>query len=278
MKTWLSLVFLISLSFTDRHQDPRKENFPEEILYVKNMPAPENLWVFIMAGQSNMAGRGFVEPQDTIPNKRILSIDKSGNWIYAKEPLHFYEPKLAGLDCGMAFANRLLDSVPENISVAMIPCAVGGSSIEQWLRDDTFRGVSLFTNFSEKVKLTQKYSKIKAILWHQGESDAHPKTIPDYADNLDSLVSKFRETVEDKNLPVLIGELGKFGEPLQNQINRESINLLIHTFSDETTDIYVINTSDLEHKGDHVHFNSDSQRKMGERFAKEYLQSIYSKL
>ncbi|MEQ8808135.1 MAG: sialate O-acetylesterase, partial [Imperialibacter sp.] len=29
-------------------------------------------WVFVMAGQSNMAGRGIVEPQDTVTNPRIL--------------------------------------------------------------------------------------------------------------------------------------------------------------------------------------------------------------
>lgn len=64
-------------------------NFPKKIDYVDKFPNPDSLYIFIMAGQSNMAGRGFVEPKDTIPHKRILSIDKSMNWIYAKEPLHF---------------------------------------------------------------------------------------------------------------------------------------------------------------------------------------------
>ena len=53
----------------------------------------ENVWVFIMAGQSNMAGRGIVEAEDTISDKRIFSINKDGQIIIAKEPIHFYEPR-----------------------------------------------------------------------------------------------------------------------------------------------------------------------------------------
>ena len=46
-------------------------------------------WVFILAGQSNMAGRGAVEAEDTITHPRINTNDKNGNIILAKEPLHF---------------------------------------------------------------------------------------------------------------------------------------------------------------------------------------------
>jgi hypothetical protein len=73
---------------------------------VKNIPDKENLWVFILAGQSNMAGRGTVEAQDTIPSERIFTINKDGEVKIAKEPLHFYEPSMAGLDCGLSFAKR----------------------------------------------------------------------------------------------------------------------------------------------------------------------------
>ncbi|NJM15442.1 MAG: sialate O-acetylesterase [Bacteroidales bacterium] len=83
-------------------------NFPQTINYVDKLPNPDSLYVFILAGQSNMAGRGFVESHDTLPNKRILTIDKSMKWIFAKEPLHFYEPSLTGLDCGMSFAKSYL--------------------------------------------------------------------------------------------------------------------------------------------------------------------------
>src|SRR5690554_1837837 len=137
----------------------------------KILPDRENTWVFILAGQSNMAGRGLVEPQDTITSERIWSIDRKGELVVAKEPLHFYEPKMAGLDCGLSFGKALLDDIPDNVSVLLIPTAVGGSSISQWLGDSTHRDVQLFSNFLEKVEIAKKEGVIKGILWHQGESD-----------------------------------------------------------------------------------------------------------
>jgi hypothetical protein len=172
-------------------------NFPQTRNYVDKLPNPDSLYIFIMAGQSNMAGRGFVEPQDTLPNKRILTIDKSINWIYAKEPLHFYEPSLTGLDCGMSFGKKLLDSIPEGISIAVIPCAVGGSSIEQWINNETFRGVKLLDNFKEKVNFAKDYGKIKGIIWHQGESNAKSELIPKYSQRLDSLINRFRFVIKN---------------------------------------------------------------------------------
>lgn len=254
-----------------------RANFPHNIEYVKEMPNVDSLYIFIMAGQSNMAGRGFVEPQDTIPNKRILTIDKSMNWVYAKEPFHFYEPSMTGLDCGMSFAKKLLDSIPQNISIAIIPCAVGGSSIQQWLNDETFRGTTLLTNFKNKVDFAQKHGAIKGILWHQGENDATLERIPSYSQKLDSLINAFRKIVANNSLPVLIGEIRSYSESKETQTIWDSINSIIHITAKNKNGIFVIKTEDLQHKGDKLHFNSESQRKLGARFAQKYLESIVPK-
>ncbi len=239
--------------------------------YIDKLPNSDSLYIFFMAGQSNMAGRGFVEPIDTIPDKRILTIDKNNSWIYAKEPLHFYEPSLTGLDCGMSFAKKLLDSIPQGISIAMIPCAVGGSSIEQWLNNDTFRGVTLLENFKRKVNFVKGYGEIKAVLWHQGESNARSELIPTYSQKLDSLINVFRTIVENDSLPILIGELGHYAEPKEKQARWDSINWIIHDLGDNYN-ITVASTKDLSHRGDRVHFDSGSQRKLGERLAHKYLE------
>ncbi|MEN8117437.1 MAG: sialate O-acetylesterase [Bacteroidota bacterium] len=247
-------------------------NFPQKIDYVDKLPYSDSLYIFIMAGQSNMAGRGFVEPQDTVPNRRIMTIDKSMNWIYAKEPLHFYEPSLTGLDCGMSFAKKLLDSIPEGISIAIIPCAVGGSSIEQWLNNETFRGVTLLDNFKGKVDFVKDYGIIKGIIWHQGESNAKSELIPKYSQRLDSLINGFRVFVKNDTLPVILGELGSYSEPIEKQIKWDSINKIINKLTETDENLAVIETGDLIHKGDKVHFDSESQRILGERFAKKYLE------
>ena len=249
----------------------RTTYFPKRIEVMSNSKKKENVWVFIMAGQSNMAGRGIVEPEDTVPDKRILSINEKGQIIIAKEPLHFYEPERTGLDCGLSFAKTLITKIPDSVSILIIPTAVGGSSIKQWLGDSTYRNVKLFSNFLSKVALAKQNGIIKGILWHQGESDANEKDIPLHKERLGLLFSKFRAAVGNNELPVLLAELGSFSE---NPVNFNLINKAIHEYAIEDKNSRVISTKDLKDKGDHLHFNSKGQRTMGKRFAKEYL-SMY---
>ena len=176
-----------------KQDDNRTEFFPKIEQKPDVIPDKENVWVFILAGQSNMAGRGKVEPVDTIPDIRIFTINKEGELLLAKEPLHFYEPAATGLDCGLSFGKELLKHIPDSISVLIIPTAVGGSSISQWINDSTFRNVTLMTNFKEKIEIGQKYGTIKGILWHQGENDATTQeTIEIYDKQLQKLFTLFR--------------------------------------------------------------------------------------
>jgi len=249
-------------------QELRMKNFPKTEVKADRLPKKKNLWVFILAGQSNMAGRGFVEPQDTVPSDRIFTLNKDGSLIIAKEPLHFYEPSLTGLDCGLSFGKELIQHIPDNVSLLIIPSAIGGSSISQWLGDSTFRNVKLFSNFSEKATIGRKYGTIKGVLWHQGESDANPSDIPFYANRLENLISIFRKATSHKKLPVMIGELGSYS--LNNE-NWEKINSQIRLAVSRDHHASLIRTADLNEKGDKIHFNSQGQRILGQRFANEYI-------
>lgn len=265
------LVFFNLLSCNKKIATERTAYFPKQI---EKMPTPgnkENIWVFIMAGQSNMAGRGLVEPQDTISNKRILTIDKSGQLIIAKEPLHFYEPERTGLDCGLSFAKTLLKKIPDTITILMIPTAVGGSSVRQWLADSLYRNVKLFSNFKAKAELAKQYGTIKGILWHQGESDANEKDIPMHEQRITELFSKFRAVAGNIDLPVFIGELGSFSV---NKTNFSLLNETLRNYSATDKNSFLISTEDLKDKGDSLHFDSKGQRLMGKRFANAYLKTL----
>lgn len=250
--------------------DIRTKSFPKKEVEAKKIPKRKNTWVFILAGQSNMAGRGLVEPQDTIPSERIITINKNGKVIIAKEPLHFYEPTLTGLDCGLSFGSAIVKEVPSKISVLLIPTAVGGSSISQWLGDSTHRNVKLLTNFKEKVAIGKKYGTIKGILWHQGESDTNPNDAPRYRERLDKLFKKFRIAAGNEKLPILIGELGSYSD----NKNWAVVNGLIHLCAESDNHTAVITTTDLKDKGDALHFNSEGQRILGQRFAQAYLKMM----
>jgi len=262
---------IFSASCSHKTVAERTTYFPKRTEVISNSINKENVWVFIMAGQSNMAGRGVVEPEDTVSDKRIFSINKNEQIIIAKEPLHFYEPERTGLDCGLSFAKTLVKKIPDNVSILIIPTAVGGSSIRQWLGDSVYRDVKLFSNFLAKVEIAKQNGIIKGILWHQGESDANENDIPLHKQRLGLLFSKFRAAVGNNELPVLLGELGSFSE---NQANFNLINKAIHEYASEDKNSRVILTNDLKDKGDHLHFNSKGQRAMGKRFAKAYLKML----
>ena len=265
----LSIFLLIGC--TTKENDNRTEFFPKVELKAEFIPDKHNVWAFVLAGQSNMAGRGKVEPVDTIPNTRILSINKNGDLIIAKEPLHFYEPSMTGLDCGLSFGKTLLKHVPDSITILIIPTAVGGSSISQWINDSIFRNVNLLSNFKEKMVLAEKFGIIKGILWHQGETDAATtETIEIYNDQLKKLFVLFRNETDNKSLPVFIGELGSFSK---NNENWQAINNKIKEYTEADSVAFLIKTSDLNHKGDRVHFDSEGQRKIGKRFAEKFIET-----
>ena len=260
------LIFMLSVSY-GQDKSERTQFFPKEELSVNNIPDKENIWVFILAGQSNMAGRGLVEPQDTVPNNRVYALNGKGNIIIAKEPLHFYEPSMAGLDSGLSFGKSLIKHIPDSISVLLVPTAVGGSSISQWLNDSIHREVKLFSNFKRMAELGMQYGTVKGILWHQGESDAKTKEAPLYQSKLSELIYQFRKVVGNQETTVVIGQLGSYStNPLWSKIN-DHIKYYVST--DPNTGM--INTQDLKDKGDKVHFDSKAQRVLGERYANEFI-------
>lgn len=262
------LLFQCFCAIAQKAKEERTKNFPHKEEKVVTIPNKSKVWVFMMAGQSNMEGRGLVEPQDTISNNRILTINSKNELVIAKEPIHFSTPAYRGLDCGMSFANELLKSIPKDVVILLLPTAVGGSPIEKWIKDLPHRKINLYSNFKEKLELGKQYGNIKAILWHQGESDANASGISNRDQNLKTLFGSFRKDIGNQKLPILIGEIGSFSkEPeLWAEINKANYKYIQE---DKYADI--VETADLKDNGDKVHFDGESQREMGKRFAKKYI-------
>ena len=159
-----------------------------------------------------------------------------------------------------------------NITILLIPTAVGGSPIQCWLGDSTFRGVKLLTNFNEKAKIGLQYGTIKGIIWHQGESNANDETnINLHTSRLTALFKIFRKTTKNNNLPILLGELGSYSKTDKNW---QLLNTTLRNYVSQDKNAALITTQDLKQKGDYIHFDSESQRKMGERFAIDYLKHL----
>ena len=269
----ISLIFSVLDAFAGNKKEPG-QNTSDSIPAIPDYkPAKENVWIFILAGQSNMAGRGLVEAEDTIPNERVFSINHEGEIIPAREPLHWYEPQLTGLDCGHSFGKTLAPHLPDSVTILILPMAVGGSSISQWIGDSTHRNVTLFSNFKEKVAFGKANGTIKAILWHQGESDSGSEELIElYQERLQTLFLKFRTQIGNDSLPILIGELGSYSA---NDANWQAVNRQIKAYMASDPYASLIPTSDFTHKGDFIHFDSEGQRELGKRFALKFLDINY---
>jgi hypothetical protein len=48
-----------------------------------------------------MAGRGVVEPEDQVPNPRVLTWTKDGKWVPTVDPIDFRSPSWSRRDCMM---------------------------------------------------------------------------------------------------------------------------------------------------------------------------------
>src|SRR4051794_5233593 len=86
--------------------------------------------LYLLVGQSNMAGRGKVEKEDQTPHARVLVLNKDDAWVPAADPLHF-DKRSAGVGPGLTFGKVLAEADP-GVTIGLIPCAAGGSPITVW--------------------------------------------------------------------------------------------------------------------------------------------------
>ena len=64
---------------------------------------PNGLNIFLLIGQSNMAGRGKLDDVSELVHPDLFMF-RAGQWLPAAEPLHTDKPRIAGVGLGMSFA------------------------------------------------------------------------------------------------------------------------------------------------------------------------------
>lgn len=243
----------------------------EEPSPVSALPERDKFHLFLLAGQSNMAGRGDVSEQDREIHPRVLSFNRDGEWIPAVDPLHWDKPS-AGVGLGRSFAFQLGEADPE-ITVGLIPAASGGSYISAWApggyHDQT--DSHPYDEAIERARAAMKDGELKAILWHQGESDAEPEHAAVYKEKLRAVIAQFREDLQLPDLPFIIGQLGQFdGKPwneyevIVDQAHRE--------LAEEMPNVAFVSAEGLTPKDDMVHFDAASLREFGKRYAEVYIE------
>lgn len=229
--------------------------------------ARDKFHLYLLIGQSNMAGRGKVEEQDRTPHPRVFMFTKAQAWAPAGEPLHFDKPKAAGVGPGFAFAKAMAEADP-SATVGLIPCAVGGSPLDSWKPGalDAATKTHPYDDALARVKAAMKDGTLKGILWHQGESDSSEKLAPTYGARLEQLMGRLRDELGDE-VPIVVGQLAPF--KTRDNAWAQKVNEELTYFPFRLANCAVASSEGFVHKGDNVHFDAPSAREFGRRYAEQ---------
>ncbi|XP_031267159.1 probable carbohydrate esterase At4g34215 [Pistacia vera] len=232
--------------------------------------------IFVLAGQSNMAGRGGVSsgkwsgdvPPECKPDPSILRLSAKLSWEVAHEPLHsdIDVGKTCGVGPGMAFANevRLRANESRVGVVGLVPCAIGGTKITEW-----GKGTLLYRELVRRANVSvSEGGIIRAILWYQGESDTVRKEDAEaYAGNMKNFIMDLRSDLNNPSLLIIqvaiaSGE-GKYVDTVRKA--QQGINIPL---------VKCVDAKGLRLKDDHLHLTTISEVHLGIKLAHAYLTTL----
>jgi hypothetical protein len=237
------------------------------------VPDKENFKIFLLAGQSNMAGRGDLAEADPAINPRVLMLTKDGSWQYAMDPVHYDKP-IAGVGLARSFAATLVEK-NEDVIIGLVPSAIGGSPIATWEPGAYHERTNThpYDDAIARAKRAMQDGTLAGILWHQGEGDSGPAKSAVYEDKLIALVERFRNDLGVPDVPFIIGQLGQFeGKPWSP--GRHVVNEAQIAVAKKVPHAGFVSSDGLTSKEDNTHFNSKSLHEFGERYAQIYLRVI----
>lgn len=239
----------------------------------------EKFHLFLLAGQSNMAGRGAVKDLSAVeqaPDNRVLALNAAGEWQGAVDPLH-WDKAGAGVGIGKFFGKIVADKNP-GVVVGLIPTACGGSSLSVWQPGKSFDQTKSkpWDDAMVRARRAMQDGTLKAILWHQGESDSNAKAAPLHEKQLEELINRFRTELSAPDLPFIIGQLGKFpAKPWSAE--RTEVDRAQRALAAKMQNVYYVNAEGLLSRGDNLHFSTAALRTFAERYAEAYLKASATK-
>ncbi|MDX2267504.1 MAG: sialate O-acetylesterase [Bryobacter sp.] len=228
--------------------------------------------LFLLVGQSNMAGRGVVDTIDRVPLPQVWMFTAEEKWELSKDPVHFDRPDRTGTGLGRSFGATLV-RFGASRKVGLIPAAFGGSSLAEWQP-----GEKHYLNAVARAKAALAKapagSRLRGILWHQGEADTAKQELAEtYQSRFLVFVRQLRADLGAGGLPVVVGQLGEFlkerpenPHPFAPQVNQAlaTVPLVLEKAA-------FASSAGLGHKGDQLHFSSPALREFGRRYALAWL-------
>ncbi len=259
--------------------------------------------VFILSGQSNMVGWGnSLELPDSLRNGADNKLMfEGGKWQKLKphKKANIKQRKRFGMTefkfgPEISFAEEISKAYP-NETIGIIKSSFGGTGILAWSpnwtkeqadrSNDGMKG-DLYKVLIEKIKAAQKEADIEIVgfLWQQGGKDMKKIALgKEYFDNLKSLIEGLRKDLNLPNLPMFIGcsvskEMMKNVDKAQIEEikkSRPGVEYVIQArfeAEEKIPNVKVVVTPNLEKYPKNVHYNTNGQLKLGEYYAKYFLE------
>ena len=234
--------------------------------------------VFLLIGQSNMAGRGYMTEKDMeVFDKNVFILNDAGEVVPATNPLNQYSSIRKGMSIqrinpGFSFSKKIAKKTKRKI--LLVVNARGGTTLSQWSKGEG--GEGYYEEAVRRTKQAMQYGNLKAILWHQGCGDSKKTDV--YLDKLAVFVQNLRTDL-GADVPFIAGELGQW------RSNVAAFNEMIHSISEYIPDSDWVSSDggvpiaspDPEGKPNmkDPHFDRKSLIIIGKRYADKVLKMCY---
>jgi hypothetical protein len=180
-------------------------------------PAADGYLVVPVLGQSNAHGAGLGLRPDAedgahpLVHQWACSGRSRGKIVAGVDPL-FHETPSKGVGFAVSFARNMAEHTGR--AVLLVPAARGDTSFapkngHTWDPADTGTRVNHYRRALTQIDAALAAapgSAVRAILWHQGESDVPKMKADEYAVKLDSVIDGLRERY-GTDVPVLVGQM-----------------------------------------------------------------------
>ena len=235
--------------------------------------------VFVIAGQSNAAGRA-KDPVEDAPEIGVHLLRDSGVWDLAAHPLgettgsvhlgHF-ENHNPGHTPWLHFAKILKRTLGYPIGLVM--CAYGGSPLRWWNPEENG---ALTKNMLEM--LGQYDLHPKAMLWYQGEAEGFEHSAETYFDRFAAFLAAVRSALKQPDLPVITFQLNRQFCECDLELDRQwgIVRQAQRDAMYRLKDVWTLASQDVE-MFDFIHNAASGNLVLGERAAKCALSNLYGK-
>jgi hypothetical protein len=239
-------------------------------------PPPQTYQIVIVAGQSNAVGRGPIIPEWEVDATGIYQLGRFGSTnltvIPATEPLAHWDASGTGFALDTVNLMRSADL----LDYLIIPSALGGTGFvdNMWNPGDP-----LYRDLVLRVRHVLKAypgSTVRAVLWHQGESEwieAEDGYNDEFPAQLETMITSLIDNAGlPENVPFLVGGLAP---EFESTVEPNPSAVLLAVTQKRAMTCFV--PSDRLLTQDGIHIEKGSLKWFGHRYFEQYQNCLSGK-